>query len=250
MNDELKHYGILGMRWGIRRYQPYPKGKGHKGKFVGKKPSEYKVSGIRGRMAQRKNIKVDKSFKKWEEGSKKRATAIEVGKKANIAKRESERDPKNKILKEKAKALDREYKKALREATTYRKGQVKKAVGSDLSRKYLSEAKQIQKKLASDPTNKALQKQHASLMSKYNVERVKARRAPEVAAKRSQKIASLKAMRTKAIKGAVTSAAIAGGAKFADSYLKSKGHEGISKDSVLKFVNVGKKIFSSAGYFY
>lgn len=32
---ELMHYGIEGMRWGIRRYQPYPKGYTGQGKFTG-----------------------------------------------------------------------------------------------------------------------------------------------------------------------------------------------------------------------
>jgi hypothetical protein len=38
-SKELMHHGILGMKWGIRRYQPYPDSYKGEGKFVGKNAS-------------------------------------------------------------------------------------------------------------------------------------------------------------------------------------------------------------------
>lgn len=40
---ELKHYGVLGMKWGIRRYQPYPPGKHgtYLGDRIGARPLKY-----------------------------------------------------------------------------------------------------------------------------------------------------------------------------------------------------------------
>lgn len=47
MTNELCHYGVMGMHWGVRRYQPYPGSYDGDGKFIGKK-------------ALKKQIKADK----------------------------------------------------------------------------------------------------------------------------------------------------------------------------------------------
>lgn len=41
--NELKHYGVMGMHWGIRRYQPYPAAYDGDGKYIGDKALKKKV---------------------------------------------------------------------------------------------------------------------------------------------------------------------------------------------------------------
>lgn len=222
---ELYHYGVKGMRWGVRK-------------------------------ARRENEKIDKSFKNWNTNAKNKANAIDLGKKANSARMDYERDSQNKDKKKAYKQANREYKQALRTNTTYRKGAIRGEVGKDMSRKYLSEAKTIKKQLNADPNNKELQKQYKYLSDQHQYERAKARKAPEVGAKRSARKAALKRKMTMTVKAVATAAAVAVGVAAVNKVLNSNNvtlngkRVSLSAQNVSdigKLIKTGKTIM---GFFY
>ena len=225
-NNELYHHGILGQKWGVRRYQ------NPDGSLTNAGKRRYHSTGIRAAIARRQNEKVDASFKKWNENVKRRDSAIELGKAANAAQRAYTNDPTNRDKKKEYRVANKAYKKALSANGTYYKGRVKNEVGADKARKYLSDAKKIEKQLKLDPTNSTLQKQYADLMSKHDIERAKARKAPITAANRSQLKANLKRAATMTVKTAAATAAAAGTVYAVNKYLN--GHSVTLNGSPLK----------------
>lgn len=224
-DDELYHFGVKGMKWGVRK-------------------KRYTSTSLRAYAAKRQNDKVDKSFKNWQVNTQRKTNAIDAGKKANIARITYETSG-DRGAKKAYKQANREYKKALRSNTSYRKGAIRGEVGSDMSRKYLSEAKKVQKQMKDDPNNKQLQKQYSQLMSQHDIERAKARKAPAVGAKRSARKAAMKRRATMTVKATVTTAAVGAGLKMAQKY----GGLNINMSSE-DFIRRAKTAKDFMGFFY
>ena len=72
MSDEIQHFGVKGMKWGDRRYQPYTKGSGKKGKFVDR--TKQKMSDVKKTRSRKKQVKKEK---KQDETYLKKATSTE-----------------------------------------------------------------------------------------------------------------------------------------------------------------------------
>lgn len=148
------------------------------------------------------------------------------------------------------------YKKALSENTTYRKGVVRKEVGQDAARKYLSDAKKVKKQLDSDPSNKELKKKYNDLMSKHDIERAKARKATEASTNRMKTKATIKRKMTMGAKAAAGTAAAVAGAAVVNYYLKSHNvtvngkSVSMSSETIRKAADFGKRIMGLDKYMY
>ena len=89
MTNEIYHHGIIGMKWGVRRYQPYPKGYTGSGKEVGEaKGVRQRDTGISGYIRKKKQEKADAAAQKERNEQLRRAMEEEQKKRHHDADKE------------------------------------------------------------------------------------------------------------------------------------------------------------------
>lgn len=140
-NSELYHWGILGMHWGIRRFQPYPKGYKGSGKEVGQAARKLSPDAQR-RKAMRSEAA---NLKAQTELNKARADAKKAEKKLNAKPRKLSREAK-KRAKERARVqgLEKDAELKRREAEAIKAKEEASKMASD-SRRASKVAKENEK---------------------------------------------------------------------------------------------------------
>ena len=112
-SKELMHYGVMGQKWGIRRYQPYGQGYGEsEGKFVGVKDSKTKL-GVRIHNRQARNKQIRQNVRNAEGFGNKASELIGKGAKRTKAAYYADRE---KALADKSKS---KFLKAYHESNAY-----------------------------------------------------------------------------------------------------------------------------------
>lgn len=115
--NELYHYGVLGMHWGIRRFQPYPSDYHGDGKFVG---DSYSGDPKAAKSIVRANDRLEKRFAK---NKKKYEKSVNRGSDVSIAKQKM-RDSNKKAMSAWDKSVD---KHAMSEAKQFIRATTKHA---------------------------------------------------------------------------------------------------------------------------